>query len=234
MVGAVLRVVRGREGGAAAARQEERDDRAVVDGLVAVPGEGIEARVPVGRDRSVAAEGAAVDDRAAHGAVRAARADALELHALGDDQVLVVRAARVLARVGARLVRVDDHERAGRGRVERVLDRMVGGRRKGLGRGEPAAGGDLRRRVVRVVRRADLVDLRVVGPTDPVEGQAVDRGLAVGGGDHQLVRTLADRRRDHRCDRDLRCRSRWRWSIGVPSRVSWPLPFVAPKPRPVT
>ena len=110
--------VRRRERVVAVARQEQRDHRAVVDGLVAGPRQAsADPGVPVGRHRAVAGEGAAVDDRAAHAMPSGLPGPTpCSLTALGDDQVLVVRAARVLARVGGWVVRVDDHQRAGRRR----------------------------------------------------------------------------------------------------------------------
>ncbi len=133
------RAVAGRECVPAATRQEQGDNGPVVDRLVAGPGQAVDQRVPVGRDRSVAPERTAVEDRARDLAVGAARTDALELHPLADDEVLVVRAARIDARVRGRVVRVDDDERSGGCRIEGPLDGVVrrGGQR--VCRHEPAA-----------------------------------------------------------------------------------------------
>ena len=183
--------VRLREGTVAGARQVERDHRAVVDGLVAVPRERVDPGDPVGGNGTVAAVCAAVEDRALHLRVvrtDATRADALELDLLGDDQVLVVGAARVEARVGAGVVRVDDHEGAvgaGGSIVQRVLDGVVG-------RGRERISGP-----IAWIRdaRANLEDGRVValargavGPDD-VEGEPVHRAPPVGGGDEELLRS---------------------------------------------
>ena len=206
------------DGAAGRRRHVDRDDRAVVDGGVAAPvrcrvaGGGIHRRlqgdagVPVSRHRTVAGEGAAVDDGAAHRTVGAARADALQLDAAGDDQVFVVRAARVLAWVGARVVRIDDDQRLavvgvvderGRG-VECFLDRMVGCGWQRFLRREVAGG---RNRTVDD-SRAHFEELRVVAGSQHMKRQAVDRALTVGRDDLQLLRPhgICSGLRDHHGD----------------------------------
>ena len=149
---------------------EDVDDLTVADVLVAVPGHPAELGVPVGGELGVAGERTAVDDRAGHEgvALEATGADALELDRRGHDQVLVVGAPRVEAWVArCRGTGVDDHEVVavvGEAGVERPLDRGVG------------------------LAGSDLTDGRVVPRAEDVEGQAVDRVLAVVRGDLELVR----------------------------------------------
>src|SRR5581483_5962455 len=163
---------------------------AVVDVLVAGPGEAVQQVEPGRLARRVGAEAGAVDHRAEDAGivgVHAARPDDLQLDRRVDDDVLVVAAVRV---IGCGRAGEDDHQcRAGVvGRLDRVLDRVVVPVRS-------------RYRLCRI----DGEDGWVIGvgpaSANHMEGQAIDGLLAVGGLDRQLVcpSRRSIRNGDHDC-----------------------------------
>ncbi len=116
-----------------------------------------------------------IRNRRVGGLLDAARADALELHRLGDDEVLVVGAARVDAGVGAGGTGVDDDE----GRSRRPSRAPPGSRGPRL----PAGC-----REARTACPGPPPHARAVARPEHVEGQAVDRpAVVVGADDVELV-----------------------------------------------
>ena len=186
---------------------QDVDHLAIGDILVAGPGQAADESAPVIGQGGIAAEGDAIDDRALHRraiGIHTAGTDALQLDRRVDDEVFVVGAAPVVAWVGVIDRAGIDHDQGfpsgniGRS-VERILQGMfVTAWCCGWQRWD-------RRSSLRRLRRrwGCRCHCRHLPETEHMEGQGVDRALAIRGGDLQLVWTGAESSPGRHCKCDL-------------------------------